>query len=224
MPKSRTSQRARVKNRVYSHQRERKPGKAPELIRDFDQLKGLIQHSIEVAKLQIEGNQVKNLIAMLARNNDVMDHIIAREEEHMEWFKNKIEEHTKACIVKMKLFLKKDSEQFKIPEDFHLGTTDLKNGYVSLENKKEQFMAIIISQTTGEFPHDEYSRGTIIPHDDVVLNKLKIESLLKNKDVISNILLRKASILEGKMSGDYNWLCSSVSCLDRKRKINFEDI
>ena len=50
MPKSRTTKRARVKNRVYTHERERKPGKAPEPIKDFDALKGLIQHSVKLVK------------------------------------------------------------------------------------------------------------------------------------------------------------------------------
>jgi len=224
MPKSRKRPRAKNKQKVYTHQRERKSGKGPTPTKRFDQLNGLIQHSKEVNKLIIEINQIKNLIAMLARNNDVMDHIIEQEKEHIVWFRNKIEEHTKACVVKMKLFLEKDAVKFKLPENFHLGSTDLKNGYVSLENEKGNLMAILIANPSAEFPNDNIICGSIIPHDDVVLKNLKLESLLKNEDVISTILLRKASFLENKTTDYSNWICTSVSCLDRKQKINFEDI
>ena len=43
------------------------------------------------------------------------------------------------------------------------------------------------------------------PHDEEKLKTLKIESLLKNKDVISTILSRKASTLEDK--SQRQWLC-----------------
>jgi len=226
MPKSKGRKRKKKKPQiVYSHQRERKQSKGP--TPEGDQMpkhiRGLVEHSEEVIKLKIESNHTRNKIAMLARNRDTMDHFISDEKEHIIWFANKIDEHIKACIVFMERILGDAAQEYQLPEDFCLGSADLKNGYVTIENKKEKEMTVILSDTPAEFPNDLVTIGTIIPYDEKVLNDLKVESLLKNKDVISTILLRKASILEDSKTG-IPWHCSSVSCLVRKPKINFEDL
>lgn len=222
MPKSRRSKRARTKKKVYTHQRERKEGKTPTIHKEtLKHLDGLIKHSIEVLKLKIEIVQEKNQIAMCARNNDVMDHFIEDYKTHLVWFKNKVNEHIKACITKMTLFLGENSKKLIIPENFHLGSTDLKNGYVTLLDKEDNEWSIILSDPPAEFPNDIMFIGSVIRYNE----NLKLPSLLVNADVISTILCRKASILEDKYhSTEDKWHCSSVMCQERKPKINFKDL
>jgi hypothetical protein len=142
-----------------------------------------------------------------------MSHFIEDYKQHVEFIGNKIQEHVDICVIKMNLFLGTTAEGLLIPKTFHLGSTDLLNGYVSLTNEKKELFTVIMADTLAEFPNDLVSIGTIIPHDEEKLKNLKVESLLKNKDVISTILSRKASALEDK--AQHQWFCASVSCTNR---------
>jgi hypothetical protein len=215
MPKSR--KRTKVKNRkVYTHQRERKQGSATKVNEFQDQYKGVIYHSKEIYLLKIARARTKGVIGVYARSSYDMSHIIKELKLHIEYVDNRIQEHASICHTKMKLFLGKNAEGLLIPETFHLGSTDLENGYVSLPNEKDELMTVIMADTSAEFPNDLIKIGTIIPHDEEKLKDLKIESLLKNKDVISTILSQKASALEDK--SQRQWLCYNASCLDRKNE------
>ena len=235
MPKSRI--RPRVKNRkVYSHDRTRKKGKIPKENLSLDQLDSAIKHSIEVVKLRLIQDDLRNLIVLSARSSDNMDHFIEIYKDHTIWLDNKVDEHLEICSIKMKLFLGKNADNYNLsvldkqeyePDKFHISSADLKNGYVAIENKEtEELFAVILVNAPVEFPNDLISIGTIIPYDEKKLGEFKLESLLKNKDLINTILSRKTSILEGlKATGmANNWTCVSVSCINRKPKINFEDL
>ena len=226
MPKSRTRLKAKTKRKVYTHQRSRKEGRAPaKSSKSLKQLNGCIQHSLEVTKLKIQIKHNLQAIAVFARNMDVTDHITEMYKQINEWSALKIESHMKASSTKMKLFLGENANNYNIPEDFHLGSTDLKNGYVSIENTNKDLFTIIMAKTSRQFPNDNITIGTIISHDEEVLEKLDVESLLKNEDVISTILTSRVSILEDKHDPDKDrWYCSSVSCTERKKKINFSDL
>ena len=234
MPKSRKRPRAKQKQKVYTHQRERKQGSPKPERNSMTDYWGLISHSMEILKLKVERKHLKQLIAMYARNKDIMDHFIEMCKQQRMWLANKIDEHKQATSTKMKLFLGKDAEPYIIPEDFHLGTTDLKNGYVTIENKEicidskgdeyHELFTVIMAETSAKFPDDNIHIGTIIPHDEKLLERLECKTLLKNVDVLSTILSSRASWLEDKPDEDMGWYCASVSCLDRKEKINFKDL
>ena len=219
MPKSR--KRPKVKARkVYTHsnKRQRKEGNSPVTMDSllFDQLHSVIDHSKEIIKLKIEKNYLRNIIAMCARNRDNMSHFIFEYKEHIVWINNKIQEHSKACSIKMKLFLGNNAKEYLIPEDFHLGSTDLKNGYVALQKDNKELTAVILDKTA--LKH-------IIPHDEEHLKKLDLKSLLKNEDIITTILSRKVSDLEPtRQKIDKSQICVSVSCMERKPPIKFEDL
>jgi len=223
--------RVKKNHRVYNTPRPRKHGSPIESTSN-DQYKGVIQHSIEVLKLKIEQSMIRRLIAMMSRNRDTMLHFISDYKDHIIFIDNKISEHTKASCAKMKLFMGESSKKYDIPDNFHMTSTDLKSGFVVLEDKTEdkKLIAVIMSDINPDFPHDDIKLGSIIPYTEEgsieVLNNTI--SLLKSEDVLSVILSQKASVIEDNRNEDLKlarkWMCVSATCPDRKHQINLEDI
>lgn len=221
--------------RVYNTPRPRKHGSPIESTSN-DQYKGVIQHSIEVLKLKIEQSMLRRLIAMMARNRDIMMHFINDYKDHLTFIDNKISEHTKASCAKMKLFMGESSSKYDIPDNFHMTSTDLKSGFVVLEEKQKDpevtplMVAVIMADINPDFPHDDIKLGSIIPYTEEgsieVLNNTI--SLLRSEDVLSVILSQKASVIEDNRNEDLKlarkWMCVSATCPDRKHQINLEDI
>jgi hypothetical protein len=214
MPKSRTRSKAQKRKKVYTHHRPKKKDPIRESDLRFDQLQGVIDHSKEIIKLKILRKRMKQDIAIFARCRDNMSHFITEDKERREWLLNRIKDHEKACSTKIKIFLGGDAEKYEIPDDFHLGSTDLKNGYVAIEKKEtKELVAVILSPQT---------LTNIVPHNEEHLKMLQLPNLLKTEDVMSAILSTVVSQLENTISPLH--ICVSATCMDRKPKINFEDL